>query len=213
MYQSRPRYGRAPAVIDSGGNLVMLHRLDNAQLSSVRIAEARLPPRLNSADRPRRSKTRSAPAAWSQRVDVRRARRRRRRSDYRRWTCCRSDRRIGSSFAPGRASRNCGCRRRQVITPRGLRLCGSRPSKLLGRARNHSAACYEHAVLHTSFRRCRDCHAPANSQLSAGRPRERVAAKASSLGGHLAGHSVPLSAHLESIDPTFALAQRGSASA
>jgi uncharacterized protein GlcG (DUF336 family) len=29
------------AVFDSGGNLVMLHRLDNAQLSSIRIAEAK----------------------------------------------------------------------------------------------------------------------------------------------------------------------------
>jgi uncharacterized protein GlcG (DUF336 family) len=29
----------AIAIVDSGGNLVMLHRLDNAQLSAVRIAE------------------------------------------------------------------------------------------------------------------------------------------------------------------------------
>jgi uncharacterized protein GlcG (DUF336 family) len=29
------------AIVDSGANLVMLHRLDNAQLSSVRIAEAK----------------------------------------------------------------------------------------------------------------------------------------------------------------------------
>lgn len=29
------------AIVDSGGNLVMLHRLDNAQLSSVRIAAAK----------------------------------------------------------------------------------------------------------------------------------------------------------------------------
>jgi uncharacterized protein GlcG (DUF336 family) len=29
------------AIVDSGGNLVMLHRLDNAQLSSVRLAEAK----------------------------------------------------------------------------------------------------------------------------------------------------------------------------
>ena len=29
----------AIAIVDFGGNLVMLHRLDNAQLSSVRIAE------------------------------------------------------------------------------------------------------------------------------------------------------------------------------
>lgn len=32
-------WGVAIAIVDSGGNLVMLHRLDNAQLSSVRIAE------------------------------------------------------------------------------------------------------------------------------------------------------------------------------
>jgi uncharacterized protein GlcG (DUF336 family) len=31
--------GVAIAIVDSGGNLVMLQRLDNAQLSSVRIAE------------------------------------------------------------------------------------------------------------------------------------------------------------------------------
>jgi len=31
----------AIAIVDSGANLVMLHRLDNAQLSSVRIAEAK----------------------------------------------------------------------------------------------------------------------------------------------------------------------------
>ena len=31
----------AIAVVDSGGNLVMLQRLDNAQLSAVRIAEAK----------------------------------------------------------------------------------------------------------------------------------------------------------------------------
>jgi len=31
----------AIAVVDSGGNLVILHRLDNAQLSSGRIAEAK----------------------------------------------------------------------------------------------------------------------------------------------------------------------------
>ena len=34
-------WGVAIAIVDSGGNLVMLHRLDNAQLSSVRIAEAK----------------------------------------------------------------------------------------------------------------------------------------------------------------------------
>jgi len=31
----------AIAIVDSGGNLVMLHRLDNAQLSATRIAEAK----------------------------------------------------------------------------------------------------------------------------------------------------------------------------
>ncbi|MGA7486389.1 MAG: heme-binding protein [Xanthobacteraceae bacterium] len=35
----RNRWGVAIAVVDSGANLVMLHRLDNAQLSSARIAE------------------------------------------------------------------------------------------------------------------------------------------------------------------------------
>lgn len=35
------KWGVAIAVMDSGGNLVMLHRMDNAQLSSVRIAEAK----------------------------------------------------------------------------------------------------------------------------------------------------------------------------
>jgi glc operon protein GlcG len=34
-------WGVAIAIVDSGGNLVMLHRLDNAQLSAVRIAEAK----------------------------------------------------------------------------------------------------------------------------------------------------------------------------
>ncbi|MGP0093181.1 MAG: GlcG/HbpS family heme-binding protein [Xanthobacteraceae bacterium] len=35
------KWGVAIAICDSGGNLVMLHRLDNAQLSSTRIAEAK----------------------------------------------------------------------------------------------------------------------------------------------------------------------------
>jgi glc operon protein GlcG len=35
----RNNWGVAIAIVDSGANLVMLHRLDNAQLSSVRIAE------------------------------------------------------------------------------------------------------------------------------------------------------------------------------
>ena len=34
-------WGVAIAIVDSGGNLVMLHRLDNAQLSAARIAEAK----------------------------------------------------------------------------------------------------------------------------------------------------------------------------
>jgi glc operon protein GlcG len=34
-------WGVTIAIVDSGANLVMLHRLDNAQLSSVRIAEAK----------------------------------------------------------------------------------------------------------------------------------------------------------------------------
>ncbi len=34
-------WGVSIAIVDSGGNLVMLHRLDNAQLSSIRIAEAK----------------------------------------------------------------------------------------------------------------------------------------------------------------------------
>lgn len=34
-------WGVAIAIVDSGGNLVMLQRLDNAQLSAVRIAEAK----------------------------------------------------------------------------------------------------------------------------------------------------------------------------
>ena len=35
------KWGVAIAIVDSGANLVMLQRLDNAQLSSVRIAEAK----------------------------------------------------------------------------------------------------------------------------------------------------------------------------
>ena len=37
----RNGWGVAIAIVDSGGNLVMLHRLDNAQLSAARIAEAK----------------------------------------------------------------------------------------------------------------------------------------------------------------------------
>ena len=38
---ARTGWGVAIAIVDSGANLVMLHRVDNAQLSSVRIAEAK----------------------------------------------------------------------------------------------------------------------------------------------------------------------------
>jgi len=38
---ARNNWGVAIAIVDSGGNLVMLHRLENAQLSAARIAEAK----------------------------------------------------------------------------------------------------------------------------------------------------------------------------
>ena len=38
---ARNHWGVSIAIVDSGGNLLMLHRLDNAQLSSIRIAEAK----------------------------------------------------------------------------------------------------------------------------------------------------------------------------
>jgi glc operon protein GlcG len=38
---TKNNWGVAIAIVDSGGNLVMLHRLDNAQLSSVRLARAK----------------------------------------------------------------------------------------------------------------------------------------------------------------------------
>jgi glc operon protein GlcG len=38
---TKNNWGVAIAIVDSGTNLVMLQRLDNAQLSSVRIAEAK----------------------------------------------------------------------------------------------------------------------------------------------------------------------------
>lgn len=38
---TRNHWGVSIAIVDSGGNLLMLHRLDNAQLSSIRIAEAK----------------------------------------------------------------------------------------------------------------------------------------------------------------------------
>ena len=37
----RNGWGVAIVIVDSGGNLVMLHRLDNAQLAATRIAEAK----------------------------------------------------------------------------------------------------------------------------------------------------------------------------
>src|SRR6478752_3689824 len=36
---AKNQWAVAIAIVDSGANLVMLHRLDNAQLSSVRLAE------------------------------------------------------------------------------------------------------------------------------------------------------------------------------
>jgi uncharacterized protein GlcG (DUF336 family) len=38
---ARNQWGVSIAIVDSGANLVMLHRLDNAQLASVRLAEAK----------------------------------------------------------------------------------------------------------------------------------------------------------------------------
>src|SRR5436309_5949833 len=38
---TRNNWGVSIAIVDSGANLVMLHRLDNAQLASVRLAEAK----------------------------------------------------------------------------------------------------------------------------------------------------------------------------
>jgi glc operon protein GlcG len=38
---ARNNWGVSIAIVDSGANLVMLHRLDNAQLASVRLAEAK----------------------------------------------------------------------------------------------------------------------------------------------------------------------------
>ena len=54
---TKNNWGVAIAIVDSGANLVMLHRLDNAQLSSVRIAEQKARPRPSSAVRPRCSRT------------------------------------------------------------------------------------------------------------------------------------------------------------
>jgi glc operon protein GlcG len=38
---TKNNWGVAIAIVDSGGNLVLLHRLDNTQLSATRIAEAK----------------------------------------------------------------------------------------------------------------------------------------------------------------------------
>jgi len=38
---TKNNWGVSIAIVDSGGNLLMLHRLDNAQLSSIRIAESK----------------------------------------------------------------------------------------------------------------------------------------------------------------------------
>src|ERR1700693_5478054 len=38
---ARNKWGVSIAIVDSGANLVMLQRLDNAQLASVRLAEAK----------------------------------------------------------------------------------------------------------------------------------------------------------------------------
>ncbi len=55
-------WGVAIAIVDSGANLVMLHRLDNAQLSSVRIAEQKARTAAEFAARPRCSRTPSRAA-------------------------------------------------------------------------------------------------------------------------------------------------------
>jgi hypothetical protein len=62
---TRNKWGVAIAIVDSGANLVMLHRLDNAQLSSVRIAEQRRAPRPSSAGRPKCSRMRWPAAVWA----------------------------------------------------------------------------------------------------------------------------------------------------
>jgi len=38
---ARNNWGVSIAIVDSGGNLLMLHRLENAQLASIRIAESK----------------------------------------------------------------------------------------------------------------------------------------------------------------------------
>ena len=56
-------WGVSIAIVDSGGNLLMLHRLDNAQLSSVRLAEAKARTAVEFRRPTRRSKMRSPAAA------------------------------------------------------------------------------------------------------------------------------------------------------
>ena len=56
-------WGVAIAIVDSGANLVMLHRLDNAQLSSVRIAEQKARTAADFGGRPRCSRMRWPAAA------------------------------------------------------------------------------------------------------------------------------------------------------
>src|SRR6187455_204471 len=53
----------AIAIVDSGANLVMLQRLDNAQLSSVRIAEQKARTAADFGGRPRCSRMRWPAAA------------------------------------------------------------------------------------------------------------------------------------------------------
>ena len=103
---AKNNWGVAIAIVDSGANLVMLHRLDNAQLSSVRIAEAkgahrgRVPPPDQSVRRRRRGRRRR-----TSRADVRSERRRGRRADRLRRQGRRRHRRVGRAVAPGRAGR------------------------------------------------------------------------------------------------------------
>ena len=49
-------------IVDSGGNMVMLHRFDNTQLGSLQLAKARRRPRSISNCRPRHWKMRFQPA-------------------------------------------------------------------------------------------------------------------------------------------------------
>src|SRR4051812_42320276 len=79
---TKNNWGVAIAIVDSGANFVMLHRLDNAQLSSVRIAakgphRGRVPPS-NQGVRGRSGRGRG----WASGADVRGERRRGRRADH-----------------------------------------------------------------------------------------------------------------------------------